>query len=77
MKPLDALVFILARLEEHHCHIYLPSSSMTATAFQQFAAATPSGSMPFSVMVGGLMEECVDHDHVAWCLGATLVHACH
>ena len=50
---------------------------MNATAFQQFAAATPSASMPFSVMVGGVVEEDVDHEQVMWRLGAAPVHACH
>lgn len=50
---------------------------MTATAFQQFAAATPSGSMPASAMVGGLVEEGVDHEQVMWRLEAAPVHACH
>ena len=73
MKPLFAFDFHLARLEEHQCHMYFSSASMTATTLHQLAAATPSGSMPFSVMV----EECFEHDQVQWFTGAAPMLACH
>lgn len=50
---------------------------INATAFEQLATSTLSGSMPFSVMVGGLVEEGVDHDKVVWRPGAAPLHACH